>query len=133
MSSQAAEIFKRHIQPPQWWISRFSRPQSPRTIIQEASVARSKEQPIQVFLAEAEPEEDLLEAFQHWIPYAEERAEYERLFLQQFWPELPREIRNKVRVLVYKAHYHRHYPFGAINAPVTYQRAMADVHAALPT
>ena len=79
--SQAAEIFKRHIQPPQWWVNRFSRPQSPRTIIQEASVARSKEQPIQVFFAEAEPEEDLLEAFQHWIPYAEERAEYERLFL----------------------------------------------------
>ena len=64
---------------------------------------------------------------------AEERAEYERLFLQQFWPGLPREIRNKVRVLVCKAHYHRHYPFGAINAPATYQRAMADVHAALPT
>ena len=50
--------------------------------IQEASIARLSEQPIQVFLAEEDLEEDLLEAFQHWIPYAEERAEYERLFLQ---------------------------------------------------
>ena len=80
--SQAAEIFKRHIQPPQWWINRFSRPQPPRAIIQEASIARLSEQPIQVFLAKEEPEEDLLKAFQHWIPYAKERAEYERLFLQ---------------------------------------------------
>lgn len=131
--SQAAEIFKRHIQPPQWWVNRFSKPQPPRTTIHEASIARSPKQPIQVFLAEEEHEENLLEAFQHWIPYAEERAEYEQLFLQQFCPELPREIRNKVRVLVCKAHYRRHYPFGAINAPATYQRAMADVHAALPT
>ena len=62
--SHAAEIFKRHIQPPQWWVNRFSRPQPPRTTIHKASIARLPEQPIQVFLAEAEPEEDLLESLQ---------------------------------------------------------------------
>ena len=75
-------------------------------------------------LQDSTQEEDLLYSFRLWQTSKEERRDYEQQFLANQWPNLPPEIRRKIQVLVFRAHYYQRHPFGLINAPFTFVRRM---------
>ena len=120
--SQAADLLKRHLQAPGWWINRFSGSPTLENKPSEVCQDHHLDNHITVGAAEVQEEEDFLTSFQYWIPYEEEKAKYERIFFQQFWPNLPRDIMAIVRVKYAIICYQQCHPFGIYNAPASFQR-----------
>ncbi|KAI5079248.1 hypothetical protein GOP47_0004727 [Adiantum capillus-veneris] len=51
---------------------------------------------------ESEEEEgnDLLITFRNWVTEEEEKQEYDRIFLREYFPQLPRDVQKCIRIKV---------------------------------
>ena len=60
--------------------------------------------------------------FANWVADKEETEAYAQIFVTEFLPHLPQEIKELILQKYWKHHYKKVLPFGLINAPWMFRR-----------